>query len=97
MNYTGMDKNGKYSLPAHSKATYRSRLPLALCATSALALTLTVLSPRSDDTALAADPSPKNQAQLLVNDPVLQAQLSRGIEKNSLEQMAMKESDPQAG
>ena len=103
MNYTGMDKNGKHPLPAHSeatlqsRATLRSRLPLALCAASALALTFTVLSPRSDDTALAADPSPKNQAQLLANDPVLQAQLSRGIEKNSLEQMAMKELDTQAG
>lgn len=95
MNYRGMDKNGNYSLPGLPKTTYRSRLPLALCATSALALTLTVLSPRSDDTALAADPSPKNQAQLLVNDPVLQAQLSRGIEKSSLEQMAMKETSPQ--
>jgi peptidoglycan glycosyltransferase len=102
MKYAGMDKHGPhslpgYSMPAHSKNTYRSRLPLALCAASAIALTLTVLSPRSNDTALAADPSPKNQAQLLANDPVLQAQLSRGMERSSLEQMAMKESGQEAG
>jgi membrane peptidoglycan carboxypeptidase len=97
MNYRGMDKNGKNPQPVGMKATYSSRISLALCAASSLALTLTVLSPRSDDTALAADPSPKNQAQLVANDPVLQAQLSRGIERDSLDQMAMKDGGLEAG
>jgi cell division protein FtsI/penicillin-binding protein 2 len=66
---------------------------------SSLAIALTVLSPRTHDSALAADPSPKNQGQIFDNDPVLQAQLSRGsqIERNSLDQMAMKDGGPSVG
>jgi membrane peptidoglycan carboxypeptidase len=103
MNYNGTDKNGFSDLPSrHGLGTPqapRSRLPLALCAASSLAIALAVLSPRTNDNALAADPSPKNQGQIFENDPVLQAQLSRGaqIEKSSLDQMAMRESGPSAG
>jgi membrane peptidoglycan carboxypeptidase len=103
MNYNGRDKKGSTDLLSRNGLSApqspRSRLPLALSAVSSLAITLAVLSPRTDDTALAADPSPKNQGQIFDNDPVLQAQLSRGIEieKSSLEQMAMRESAPSAG
>jgi membrane peptidoglycan carboxypeptidase len=103
MDYNGSDKNGLNDLPNRGGLALpeasRSRLPLALCAVSALAISLAVLSPRTNDTALAADPSPKNQGQIFDNDPVLQAQLSRGIqvERNSLEQMAMKDGSPSVG
>lgn len=103
MNYNGSDKNGLSHLPIRNGLTApqpaRSRLPLALCAISSLAISLAVLSPRADDTALAADPSSKNHGQIFENDPVLQAQLSRGVqlEKSALEQMAMNEGAPSAG
>jgi hypothetical protein len=103
MNYSGSDKNGSGELPnRYGRVAFRparSRLPLALCALSSLAVGLTILSPHSNDTALAADPSPKNQGQLFDNDPVLQAQLSRGIqiEKDSLDQMALKGGGRTAG
>lgn len=108
MNYNGTDKNRCNDLPSRNGLTApqppRSRLPLALCAASSLAIALAVLSPRTNDNALAADPSPKNQGpktqgQIFDNDPVLQAQLSRGaqIEKDSLEQMAMKDGSRSGG
>jgi peptidoglycan glycosyltransferase len=103
MNYNGTDKNRTSHLPSRNGLTpsqgSRSRLPLALCAASSLAIALAVLSPRTNDKALAADPSPKSKGQIFDNDPVLEAQLSRGIqlEKNSLDQMAMKDAGPSAG
>jgi peptidoglycan glycosyltransferase len=103
MNYNGRDKNRFIDLPRRhglvAPQVRRARLPLALCAVSSLAISLAVLSPRTNDTALAADPSPQKQGGIFDNDPVLQAQLSRGIqiEKSSLEQMAMRESGPSAG
>jgi len=109
MNYNGTDKNGTNSLLSRnglvlpqaprSRVPLAPRLPLALCAVSSLAIALAVLSPRTNDTALAADPSPKTQGKIFDNDPVLQAQLARGIqiEKNSLEQMAMSDTGPTVG
>ncbi len=103
MNYNGTDRNGRSHVPSRhgieASLPPRSRLPLVVCAISSLAITLAVLSPRTNDTALAADPSPKNQGNIFENDPVLEAQLSRGtdIEKSSLEQMAMKENSPSVG
>ncbi len=102
MNYNGTDKDRSRDFPCRNNLASppppRSRLPLALCAASSLVVALAVLIPRTNDNALAADPPPKNQGpktqeQIFDNDPNLRAQLSRGmvVEKNSLEQMAMKE------
>lgn len=74
-----------------------SRLSVALTAVSSLAITLAILSPRPNDAALAADPSPKNSARLLSNDPVLRSQLAGEVERTSLEQMAMKDGGLRGG
>lgn len=103
MNYNGTDKNRFSHVPNRHGMTApearRSRLTLALCAVSSIAISLAVLSPKKNDTALAADPSPLKQGKIFEDEPVLQAQLSRGlqIERDSLAQMAMKDGGPAAG
>jgi peptidoglycan glycosyltransferase len=97
MNQNGKAKNAMLPSPDARRPHTKSQISLALTAASSLALTIAVLSPRIDDTALAADPSPKNSVQLYSNDPVIRSQLSGEIEKNSLEQMAMKDNGPQGG
>lgn len=96
MIYNGANQNGRSSFPSRNTLT-RSRFPLALCAVSSLAIGVAVLSPQTNDTALAADPSPKDQAQLFSDAPALQAQLSNGLEKESLAQMAMKDGGREIG
>lgn len=89
MNQNGKAKKATHPLPDPRGHHSKPRLSLALTAVSSLAITLAVFSPRSDDAALAADPSPKNSAQLFSNDPMLRAQLAGEVEKTSLDQMAM--------
>ena len=97
MNQNGKAKNALFPLPDAHTPHSKSQISLALTAVSSLAITLAVFSPRTDDTALAADPSPKNSVQLFSNDPLLRSQLSGELEKNSLEQMAMKDTGPRGG
>ncbi len=95
-----MNQNGtaNKAIPPSSDALgSRSRLPLALTAVSSLAITLAILSPRANDAALAADPSPKNSAQLFSNDPLLRSQLAGEVERNSLDQMAMRDAGLRGG
>lgn len=78
-----------------------TRFSLPLSAVASLAISLAIFNPPTNDTALAADPSPKNSpkdsVQLLSDDPVLRSQLAGGLERDSLNQMAMKDGGPQAG
>ena len=97
MNFTGWEKKSATIQSLHHRNSVRPRVSLALSAISSLAITLAVFSPRPDDTALAADPSPKNKARLFSNESALQGQFSGSLEKNSLEQMAMRETGPQGG
>lgn len=74
-----------------------ARLSVAIGAISAALIALLVFAPGHDDTALAADSVPQEQAPLAPKDPVVQAQLSRSMERVDLGQVAMRDVGPESG
>lgn len=74
-----------------------ARLSVAIATCSAALIALLVFAPRHNDTALAADSVPQDQAQLAPKDPVVQAQLSRSMERVDLGRIAMRDAGPESG